>query len=751
MNANVRLAGRVLSQGLEPLVVLVVFTTLQRFGLAAPSPWWALTGLSLTGSLLHQPAVQRRLSGGDPAGRMWLRAALELGGIAVLLNVAGWALVFPLVCLLVLARYQRMAGSVVWRPVAGVSVVVVAGSELAAALGWTPMMLPGSQAHACAAVLTVICAAGGRELTWRVQAQERAEATLRRSEERFRTLVQSATDVIITTDADGRFTYLSPAIERVMGHAPLDLIGKTYTDLIHVDDRPPADALDAEVHTGAAAERRAEVRLRHADGSWHWHEVVVRNLLTDPAVEAIVFNHRDVTERREFQERLAHDATHDGLTGLINRTAFLDRLERAIDNARRTGGLTAVLFVDLNGFKQVNDAWGHEAGDGLLVGVSRVLQDRVLGSDVVGRLGGDEFGVVLTVIDDPDPAVAVAARIINGLREPIAVAGRTVKAGASIGVAVWDPDCVDADELIRRADLAMYRAKRRKVDAWEVYRPELDDAAGATPTRDELSRAVGNDELRLQYQPIVSIDSGDLVGVEALVRWHHPTLGRLAPAAFIPLAEDFGLIDAVGERVLRSACEQVRRWQRRAGLSRRISLTVNLSPRQLSQDTPVDSVLAALRETGFDPHDLILDVTEDALTPGESTVARLSELNARGIRIALDDFGTGHSSLHSLLNMPVDILKLDRCFVHALNGTPEGAAVAQAAIRLGQVLNLDIVAEGIETSGQAAELNLLGCPTGQGFHYAWPLDPEAFDALLTAVGHGPWPPAPHLVGTHLAD
>jgi diguanylate cyclase len=319
--------------------------------------------------------------------------------------------------------------------------------------------------------------------------------------------------------------------------------------------------------------------------------------------------------------------------------------------------------------------------------VADVLRRSVLGADIAARLGGDEFGIVLEHIAAPDNADAVARRIISGLAEPIDTAGQLLLARASIGIAVSGPDTADADELLRQADAAMYLAKSQKINGWRTYADCLDSSVAKPQiTPEDLQRALSRQELRLQYQPIVALRTGELLGVEALVRWQHPTLGYLNPQEFIPLAEASGLIDPLGVWVLRAACTQVHQWRQSSNGDRPLSLSVNISPRQLDDSTLPERVLRILAETGLQPTDLILEVTENALVNDAAAIPVLTQLHERGIRIALYDFGTGYSSLRYLTNLPVDILKLDQCFVAELDGTPEGSAVAGAVIRLSQAL-----------------------------------------------------------------
>ncbi|MBN1172986.1 MAG: EAL domain-containing protein, partial [Micromonosporaceae bacterium] len=559
----------------------------------------------------------------------------------------------------------------------------------------------------------------------------RSDADRRRGERRFRTLVQESADVISVVDGTGMHQYVSPSTLAVMGYRPEELAGRPYQELLNPDDVERAMRIHRAIIQNPAQEVRFETRLRHADNTWHWHEIVARNMLADPTIRGIVFNHRDVTERRRFADQLAHEASHDALTGLANRAVFLQDLAQALLSADGLTWHTGVLFLDLNDFKGINDSWGHETGDAVLVTTAQVLQASVRGSDTVARVGGDEFGIVLAKIDEPRNAEDVAQRIISGLIKPIDAAGHTLQVSLSIGIAIQDQDTHDPDELLRQADLAMYKAKRCKGNSYQMFRADLDTAHTAgTPTVRELETAIAQQQLYLEYQPIVAIASGELLGAEALVRWRHPTLGTLGPLAFIPLAEDSGLIKPLGAWVLRSACAQVRRWQQGWSGDRGLALSVNLSPQQLEVPDLVDQVLRILDETGFAPHDLALEITENALVKEDIAIRVLAQLHDHGIRLALDDFGTGYSSLRYLTNLPVDILKLDRCFVTELDGTPEGSAVAEAVIRLSHVLRIDAIAEGIEDVGQANELAQLGYAVAQGYHFAKPLGPEAFEAIL---------------------
>jgi diguanylate cyclase len=448
----------------------------------------------------------------------------------------------------------------------------------------------------------------------------------------------------------------------------------------------------------------------------------------------------------------------DNLTGLANRIRLQGAMARAAARARRTETLMAVLAIDLDGFKRVNDTLGHKAGDAVLVAFADVLRRNVRESDTAARLGGDEFAVVLDGVAGSAGAVAVAERILADAASPLSVGNRTLQLRASIGIAVGNPalsstaDALD-DALLRRADVAMYAAKRQKAHGWQLYTEEaMRDDLSSAALRDDLLGAVSGGQLQVYYQPIVCLATGDLVSVEALVRWQHPTRGLLTPVTFIPLAEEMGVIHDIGAWVLDVACQQVRVWQDRLPEGPRLCLSVNFSALQLERPTLAAEVFEVLDRTGLNPGCLVVEVTEGVMVDGGSVVPQLTALRQGRVRVALDDFGTGYSSLRYLTQLPVDILKMDRCFVADIDGGPQRSAVAEAVIRLGQLLRLDTVAEGIENADQAIELTLLGCRTAQGYHFAQPLTAQAMDMLVGSFD-GAWPnlPVTPRSATHAGD
>jgi len=432
-------------------------------------------------------------------------------------------------------------------------------------------------------------------------------------------------------------------------------------------------------------------------------------------------------------EEMRHLAYHDSLTGLPNRNLFTEHLERALARARRGGSRVTVLFLDLDRFKMVNDSLGHAAGDHLLVAVGQRLRTCLRATDVAARLGGDEFAVLAEDSEGHSDADAVAERIIEALREPIVLNGRELSVTASVGVAVSDPGEGDAHALLRNADLAMYRAKVDGLGRYLVFEQQMHTVLSQRLEMEaDLRRAIGAGEFVVHYQPIVSLAGGDLVGLEALVRWAHGDV-LVPPGEFIPVAEDMGLIVPIGKWVLREAMQQVRRWQDRHHGLHRLGLSVNISARQLRQPELVDDIVDALQATRFDPSCLTLEITETALLRDTSrALETLDDLRALGIHLALDDFGTGYSSLSYLREFPIDAIKIDKSFVGGITHGSEEAAVARAVIELGRTLDIDTVAEGIEGAHQLEELRSLRCDYGQGYHFSPPLPSAELEPLLRA-------------------
>ena len=441
---------------------------------------------------------------------------------------------------------------------------------------------------------------------------------------------------------------------------------------------------------------------------------------------------RSVARLTELQEQLTHQAYHDSLTNLANRTLFTDRIENALVRSGRAGRSVGVLFIDVDDFKGINDTFGHATGDALLVGIADRLRSTLRRPDTPARLGGDEFAVLLEELDEPAEAEAVARRIFEALRAPFEVNGQTVTAHVSMGVAIAQGAGNNASNLMRHADVAMYSAKGAGKNRWVVFAPGMEtDIVTRHRLRSELEVALSNDQFTLHYQPIVDLTSGEIAGVEALVRWRHPTRGLVGPVDFVPMAEESGLILQLGDQVLRRSCAALLRLQARHPRSTPLTVAVNISARQLAQPLFVENVRAIIAESGLRPHTVTLELTESILLDDASTsIVKLEALQRAGVRIAVDDFGTGYSSLSYLRQLPVDVLKIAKPFVDDLASDEPNVDFVAAIVGLASALRLGLVAEGIESAEQVHWLRHLGCALGQGYHLSHPLPLEELEALL---------------------
>jgi diguanylate cyclase (GGDEF)-like protein len=501
------------------------------------------------------------------------------------------------------------------------------------------------------------------------------------------------------------------------------------------------EQLNAALHQSHAALRQEMAERARAEGALQRaHEELERRVQERTAQLAEINQalQAEIAERRQAQEQLAHQAFHDSLTGLPNRALFLDRLQRALAQARRAKDPVAVLFLDLDNFKVINDSLGHETGDGMLIAIAQRLRACVRPGDTVARLGGDEFTILLEDVDDACRVARVAERVAAALRAPLVIGGREVFTTASIGIAISTGGDEMPGDLLRDADTAMYQAKTGGKAGYAVFDRSMNTRAlERLEIESDLRQALEQGELRLHFQPIVQLESGQLTEVEALVRWEHPKLGLVPPGRFIPVAEETGLIVPLGAWVLQEACRQGQAWQGQRPGDPPLVVSVNLSARQLQQADLVDMTARILEETGFDPARLKLEITESVMMlDAESTIGKLHQLKALGVHLAVDDFGTGYSSMAYLSSLPIDTLKIDRSFVSRLGQQTEAEAIVRAIISLAKTLNLQVTSEGIETPEQLAHLQALGCERGQGYYFARPLTGDAVAAWFTAPRPG---------------
>jgi diguanylate cyclase (GGDEF)-like protein/PAS domain S-box-containing protein len=577
---------------------------------------------------------------------------------------------------------------------------------------------------------------------------ESRHAAERRSEERIRALVEHSSDAVCVIGSDLLVRWQSASVKRMLGYDAAAIVESSILEFVHPDD---VTLLRQELGTGMR--RGGSVtfgaRFAHADGGWRDLEIIADNRLDEPAVGGIVLSMRDVTDRKALEDELRHQAFHDGLTGLANRALFEDRLVHAMAGSRRHRQRMAVLFIDLDDFKTINDSLGHVAGDTLLKAVAVRVARTVRPTDTAARLGGDEFGVLVEMVEAPDDALRVAKRILDALAPPIEVAGRELRVGASIGVALGDATSSSAEELLRNADTAMYAAKERGKGTIEFFEDGMyERVLNRLELTGELQAALENSEFEVEYQPIVDMTSGRIVAAETLVRWRHPTRGRLAPAYFIGLAEETGLIVPLGRWIVERACAQAREWHIAHPDQAPIAVSVNVSPRQIRDPQFRSAVADTLAATELDPATLILEITETVLADRPDVVAgQLDALKELGVRIAVDDFGTGYSALSRLQQFSIDILKIDRSFVDGIESDGDKAKLVQSIVALGGTLQLDVIAEGIELEAQVEQLLAMRSPLGQGFLFSHPVSAADIHAMLTngvALGREPKPGTPAL-------
>jgi diguanylate cyclase (GGDEF)-like protein/PAS domain S-box-containing protein len=608
----------------------------------------------------------------------------------------------------------------------------VALGQIAVALGFAPSLLDGPLAHGVAALGLAVLWAVGTRITRFAQDREAAHARLTAEEAHVRALLAHASDVTLVI-ADAAITYQSPSAEHLLGYPPGSLLGVGYLDLIHPEDRARTVEFVRDLLRVPGGSGLVESRIRAYDGSWVPVESNCRNLLTDPEIRGFVVNSRDVSDRKVLEQELEHRSLHDPMTGLANRALLLDRLQHAAARTARTGNRYAVLFVDVDDFKPINDTLGPAVGDAVLTTIAQRLTRVVRSADTVARIGGDEFAILLEDGRSDADAAKAAGRILAAMARPIHAGGTEVEVTASIGIA-YDEGGLDPAHVLRNADIAMYLAKRGGKDRFEIFETAMHvQVVERLQLEADLHRAITADQLHLHFQPIVTLSDRRTVGLEALARWEHPERGSISPGRFIPLAEETGLIVPIGRHVLREACRQLACWRARIPGADQLTVSVNVSMRQLLVGDLVEDVRRALLDAGLPAPALTLELTESSLaTDTEQAIEALRRLKALGVRLAIDDFGTGYSSLAYLHRFPVDVLKIDRSFVSSVASGQQSPALARAIVDLGRSLDLVTLAEGLEHELELAQFQELNCSLGQGYLFARPAEPATIERYLTA-------------------
>ena len=829
-----------------PLAAVAILA-LRQLHLVSRSPIWVIPLILVSGQILTNGCSwlwERSPSRVRLHGRIGSQAAV----VAATMYATGWGPALAIGLVLVGQESLAITGARSQRVVLGWNLLCLVVGQGLIALGWVPSLIPSPEVHGLAVLVGIGVAFSYRSLHTALVEKEDAAALTESHERRFRALVQSSTDLVFVIDASGTVTYASPSCAKVLGYEPNHLLGSESGVLIHQDEIEGLRAAVGRARSVPGASAEWSFQVRHADGTWRCLEALMTNLFDDSAVQGVVINARDITERRARQERqealaelgrvvlregsleavissaisvvneivhphscqivctvvtrevadhesvtiepqghqprsaagdhaehvrvpvgdpdrplahidvwteqplthldesfvegvagilmsaimrnsaedaIRHQATHDPLTGLPNRTLFHDRLEHALARRARVGGYAAVMVVDLDGFKNVNDSLGHPSGDALLISVADRFAEYLRDFDTIARLGGDEFAILVDDLDTVEQAGRLAERVLDAFQGPFEVRDRTVAIGASIGIALADRADIKADRLLSHADAAMYRAKREGKGCYRMFEVAMHTAAVERMTLEQdLRKALSEGALTVHYQPVIDTSTGRIASFEALARWEHPTRGFIGPDTFIPLAEDSGLIIDLGHAVLLEACEQLRQWHLQfPQLRPRIS--VNSSRLELVHPGFAAHVADALAHAELDPAALTLEVTESVLVgePGR-IIATLNELRQTGIRVAIDDFGTGYSSLATLAELPIDILKIDKRFIDNIVGTDEGHGFVKAIMQLAQTLHLETIAEGVELQEQQEVLADLGCTHIQGHLYAAALPAE---------------------------
>ena len=569
----------------------------------------------------------------------------------------------------------------------------------------------------------------------RLQAEqaERHVDALRQSEERFRSAFDHAAGMALVAP-DGRWIQVNRSLCEILGYSETELLSGDIRSIIHPDDLNPLMEQIKKLREGSIGNLQMEQRYVHKNLELRWVLLSVTTVKESPGSANLVFQMQDITDRKVAEEKLVHDAFHDALTGLPNRVRFMDHLKQSVQRGKRkTHFPFAVLFLDFDRFKLINDSLGHMVGDQLLIAIADSLKSSVRPGDTVARLGGDEFTILLEDLKCPEEASIIARRLLASLSKPFNVSDHEVFITASIGIALSTAGYEYPEDILRDADTAMYRAKTLGKARFEVFDKTMHaNALHLLQMETDLWRAVERKELTLDYQPIVSLQTGRIAGFEALLRWQHPSRGVVSPLDFISVAEETGLIVPIGQWVLDQGCRQIRDWQKLYPHDQRLYVSVNLSAKQFMQPDLIDQVSLALDRAGLNPNSLKVEITESMVMQNvESATKMLGQLRALGVEISIDDFGTGYSSLSYLHRFPISTLKVDRSFVSSMTDNQENLEIVRTIVGLARNLKMEVVAEGVETADQVAKLKALGCEYGQGYYFSKALNAEKAVRLLS--------------------
>jgi diguanylate cyclase (GGDEF)-like protein/PAS domain S-box-containing protein len=723
-------------------LAFVLILALEHFGVIAQHSPWLWFGLFVAVALVNvlaDTAFARRPN----AVRRQIRLAVHAATATAVIYMTGWGpILIPAYSIGALVTLSR-EGSRSWKSTFVWSVVGVVIGQTCIALGWISSFLSLRDAQAVAVMNVFLLYFIVRMASGTVARRETAEASargseqsLRRSEERFRALVQNSTDAILVVDVNRAITYASPSVSDLLGLSFEEVLGADPLGYIHSREVREVQAQIHEDLLSSYVSQPIEVKMQTGNGQLRDVEAVVTNLLDDPAVEGFVINMRDITDRKVTERLLIRQAHQDGLTGLPNRVSVLKQAEVMLERCRVGGTHLAVFFIDVDYFKDINDTLGHETGDEVLRVVAHRLASRLRPGETLGRIGGDEFVVCVEAPDSEQFVGSIAKRLQTALEKPIAAVGPggpLLELTISIGAAHGLPE--SASELLREADMALYQAKLAGRDAWVTFEPDMRSSAlRRLQLQSELATALDESQFSLLYQPIIDIEDGQMPKVEALVRWEHPVRGTVPPDDFIPALEQSGHIVQLGRWVMDEACRQATQWWSRGHL---VTIGVNASARELQGQDFVQEVLAALRRHRLAPEALTIEITEHGLLQATEMAGRnLALLKSHGVRVAIDDFGTGYSSLAYLLQFDVDVLKIDKSFVAAMEHSEHAMAVVRAILQLGRTLGLEVIAEGVEDSEQLALLRAEGCRFGQGHLFSRPVPASVVGERLSATWSG---------------